>query len=397
MVRKGLMNKRTVFAILMIALLLIVFVKNYQKTHSGKILGAKTAASDQTIKIGAIYDLSGVSADLGKAFEEGTQIAADEINSGGGINGHPVEVIYEDDPDQAAKPAVNAAQKLINVDKVSGILDISYGGLAGIQPLAEQKQVPTLDVIDSSDRIGSLGDWIFGVGVYDDGQGQVVAEHAVNNLKITKAAILTGKEEYLLTVSGAFEKRFTELGGQITDREEFEVGTTDFRTQMAKIKQSGAEAIFFAHLGEGGYGIKQATELGFNGYFLGTDPMSIADVKRIAGSDLNNRTFFALWRNFDQLTPQQQQFADVYQTKFGQKPGDYMFYNVMGYDGLKVLAEAIKNSDLTGAGIKNALYNIKNFPGLSGPITIDSTGINRDSKASIVMYNDKGKIVRYQK
>lgn len=99
-------------------------------------------------------------------------------------------------------------------------------------------------------------------------------------------------------------------------------------------------------------------------------------------------------RNFDSATPEQEQFAEKYKQKYNKEPGDYLFYNVLGYDGMMVAAQALKDSDLSGEGIKDALYKIKDFPGLSGRITIDETGISRDPKSTIVMYKE-GKITRY--
>lgn len=350
--------------------------------------------SADTVKLGAVYDFTGVFADGGKAFMEGTEIAKEIINSKGGINGKQIEIIYEDDPNQEAKAGINAAQKLINIDKVKAIITTNFSGMSGMRNLAENSKTPILNIIDGSDKISPLGEYLFGVGIYDEGQGRHVAEFAKNKLNLKKTAVIAGKDLYLLTVAEAFTEKFKSLGGEITMSEEFVVGETDFRTLMTKAKKSGAEAIFFSHLGEGGPGIKQARELGFTGYFLGTDTMSVADVPKIAGeSALNEKTFFALWRNFDALTPKQQEFSDRYKAKYGKEPGDYLFYNVLGYDGLMVLAEAMENSNLTGEGIKTSLYKIQNFEGLSGPISIDETGINRDPKSAMVMYKN-GKIVR---
>ena len=371
-------------------LVLVVVIFLIQKSRNNQ------TQNSQAIKIGAVYDLSGVFADGGKAFMEGNEIAKEIINSEGGINGRLLELLYEDDPNQEAKAAINAANKLIHQDKVETIITTTFSGLAGMQTLAETSKTPIVNIIDGSDKISPLGEWLFGVGIYDEGQGYEVGTFARETLKLTKAAVIAGKDEYLLTVADAFESKFKELGGTITGREEFIVGETDFRTKLAKLINSGAEAIFFSHLGEGGPGIKQANELGFKGVFLGTDTMSVADVPKVAGAYLDNRTYFALWRNFDALTDGQKEFAEKYKTKYGKEPGDYLFYNVLGYDGLMVLAEAIKNSDGTGAGIKDALYKIQNFDGLSGPISIDETGINRDPKSAMVMYKN-GKIVRYKK
>lgn len=347
------------------------------------------------LKVGAILDLSGVSADLGKAVQEGMQIAAEQINNGGGINGKYLEIIYEDAPDQAAKGTINAGQKLIMIDKVKAIIDMPYSGLSALRPLAEQYQTPIVDALDASEQIASFGDWIFSTGVYSTGVGQEVAKFAKDELQMNKIAMLVGKDEYLLSLSEGFEKQIAAQNGQITSREEFLVGEKDFRSQLAKIIKTNPQAIFVAHLGEGGIVVKQAKELGFNGYFLGSDTFSLADVKRAAGSLLNDKVYFALWRNFDALTEQQKHFAESYKQKFSKEAGDYLFYNVLGYDGLMILAEAMKESDLSGPSIKAAIYRIKDFPGLSGPISIDPTGINRDTKSAMVKYG--GKIIRYSK
>lgn len=350
---------------------------------------------EQDITIGAVYTLTGINSDIGKAIQEGTEIALETINSSGGIKGKSVNVIYEDAPNLDPTLAVNGAQKLMTVDKVSLVLDFPYTGLSSMKTFAEQNRVPVMSVIDASDEIASFGEWVFGGGIYADEVGREVARFAHDSQNIRKAAVLVGKDEYLLAVSNGFEDRFVKLGGEIVVKEEFLLGDTDFRTQLLKIKTSGAEAIFVSHFGEAGLIVKQATELGYRGIFLGSDTFSIADVQKVAGSALDGRTYFALWKNFDSTTPEQERFSERYKAKYGKEPGDYLFYNVLGYDGMMVAAEALKSSDLSGESIKDALYKIKDFPGLSGPITIDETGINRDPKSAIVMYKD-GRIVRYE-
>lgn len=354
-------------------------------------------ATSEPIKVGAVYTMSGIGSDIGKALQEGTEMAIEEINRNGGIDGRQVQVVYEDAPDLAPKAAVSAAQKLMTIDKVQMILDMPYTGLASMRAMAEQNKIPVLDVIDSSDEIASFGDWIFSSGIYANGVGQEVAKFAKGDLKRTKAALLVGKDEYLMAVASGFEKEFQASGGAIVAREEFQVGDADFKTQLAKIKNSGAEAIFVAHLGEGGVIVKQASEIGFKGDFLGSDTFSLADVSKVAGSTLDGRTYFGLWKNFDAITAQQQAFAETYKAKYGKEAGDYLFYNVLGYDGMMVAAEALKNADGEGGDkLQKELQRINGYIGLSGSITLDATGINRDPKTAIVMYKD-GQIVRAAK
>ncbi len=386
--------KWTVAVVIVLALVALLVAKN---NHQQKAqLVAERCDSGDTIKIGAVYTFTGNLADIGESFREGTEIEKDQINAAGGINGKKIEIIYEDAPDFAGKPGVDAVHKLVSQNKVCAVLDFVYGSLGGINSFAEKNQVPIVDPLDSSDKIAGFGDWVFSSGVYDDGIGTHVAEFAKNEKGIDKVSMLVGQDEYLLSVASGFEKTFKAGGGQITDREEFVIGTTDFKTSLSKLIQSGAQTIFIGHIGEGGIIVKQARELGFKGTFLGTDTFSLADVQRVGGSLLNDNLYFALWRNFDATTKDQDQFSKAFLAKYNKAPGDYMFYNVLGYDGLKVMAEAISKSDMTGGSIKDQLYKINNFQGLSGPITITPEGINKDPKSAMVMYKD-GKIVRYQK
>lgn len=386
------------------------FLKNHMKTKTKVLLTAllliiasvgvlasqKKTPTSSEIKIGAVYTLTGIISDIGIALQEGSEIAKEEINQSGGINGKKLVIVYEDDPDYSPTKAVSAAQKLITIDQASAVMDMAYTGLAAMRPLAEQRQVPIVDVLDASDQISTFGDWIFGSGIYDDGVGAQVAQFASSELRAKRAALLVGKDEYLQVVANGFSQEFTKNGGVVTTLEEFTVGATDFRTQLLKIIDSEAETIFVSHLGEGGLIAKQATELGYKGTFLGSDPWSLGDVEKTAGKILDDRTYFGLWRNFDEQTDHQKQFAIKYKEKYGKEPGDYLFYNTLGYDGVMTLAEAIKKSDGSGSGIQKALYSIKNLRGLSGDISIDATGINRDPKSAIVTYKD-GKIVRYKK
>lgn len=387
------MDRTTKLASGLVLLALILGFAIYNHTAKHKQT-SNQPATNQPITIGAIYTFTGSGADVGQAHREGTDIAVEEINKNGGIHGRQVQVIYEDAPNATANSLVNAAHKLIEQDKVTAVLDYPYSGLGAIQGLAAQNRVPIIDIIDGSDEVASFGDWIFSTGIYTDGVGAYVARFAKDAQHIEKSAILAGQDEYLLAVAGGFEKEFIKNGGQVVSQDKFTIGDTDFKTQLSKIIQGGAEAIFVSQLGEGGTIVKQARELGFKGIFLGSDTFSIADVARVAGNHINDSVYFALWQSFDANTPQQNAFTTRYKEKYGKEAGDYLFYNVLGYDGMMVLAKAMRRSDLSGESIQNELYKTKDHLGLSGPITIDPTGIDRDPKSIMTTYKD-GKIVRY--
>ena len=140
-------------------------------------LPLSTVRSEEEVKVGVLLALTGPYPLQGNAFREGIQLAEEEINRTGGINGIRFKVLIEDTVNDP-KNALTAAKKLIEKDKVSAALMSSYpeyrtGGME-----FEKNKIPVIALWDSSPELDGMGDFIFGIGPWTPSSGSVSAEFA---------------------------------------------------------------------------------------------------------------------------------------------------------------------------------------------------------------------------
>ena len=237
---------------------------------------------EEFIKIGAILPLTGDGAQAGANTKSGIDLAVEEINKAGGINGHMVEIVYEDCQGQP-KLAVSAMQKLTDIDKVPAVIDNSLSNVTlAIAPIAESKKVILLATGASSPKISNAGDYVFRIWNSDDLEGEVMAQYAINSLKIKDAAILYINNDYGLGLQQVFKKNFARLGGNIVSKIVFQAGKKDFKTQITKILQNKFNAIYLVGYPTECTGIiKQLRRLGYNGMILGTIVMTDPIVQKV--------------------------------------------------------------------------------------------------------------------
>ena len=157
---------------------------------SGCSKSGKEAGGENTIRIGSVGPLTSDLAYIGENMKAAVELASDEINSAGGIKGKKIEIIYEDgkcDPKEAA----NAANKLINIDKVTAII----GGLCSSEtlamaPLAEKSKVILLSAGSTNPGITNAGDYIFRNVPSDSFQGVYAARYVKTRLNKNRVALL---------------------------------------------------------------------------------------------------------------------------------------------------------------------------------------------------------------
>ena len=173
------------------------------------IIGISSSNTKQVfngpIKIGLILPLTGDAADIGQAQKNAVELALEQLKDSN------IQLIFEDDRLQT-NDAVTAAQKLVNVDKVDAIIGPSWSGAAlAVAPIAESSKTLLISPTASTPSLTSAGDYIFRVYPTDDAPVKMLADFALNNLKITKAAILydlandsfTQEKNYAKIVLGA--------------------------------------------------------------------------------------------------------------------------------------------------------------------------------------------------
>lgn len=332
---------------------------------------SKKQPESKEMKIGAILPLTGDIAAYGENCKNGIDLAVDEINSGGGLDGKKVRVVYEDSQG-LPQIGVAAIQKLINKDTVSTIIgDVTSGVTLSIAPIANKNKVVILSPGASSPKVTEAGDYIFRNWQSDSLEAEVMAKYALEK-GYGDIAIMYINNDFGKALDETFSKIFVSKGGKILINEAFEQNEKDFRTHLLKIKIFNPQAIYLlSYPQETPLILQQAKELGLNAQFLGVAAFEDGSLIKIAGKLADGVVYtFAIPPSDED--PTVANFKKNYYSKYSKGPG---LTSDTGYDAIKMIVLTIKlGGGFSGDDIKEGLYKIKDFHGASGIMSFDRNG-----------------------
>ena len=367
--------KRILISLLLIATLLFSFAC---ERRGGPGAGGITG----TIVVGYYGDLSGRTSNFGQSTKAGVEMAADEINKAGGIDGRQIQILSEDDEGRPEK-AATVVTKLIDQDRVIALLgEVASGNTLAAAPKAQSSKVPMISPSSTNPAVTQVGDYISRVCFIDPFQGDVMAKFAANTLKAKKAAIMLDfNSPYSRGLTEFFEASFKKLGGEIVNKQAYTQGDRDYKGQLTAIRSSNPDVIYVpGYYGEVGVIAKQAKQLDIKVPLLGGDGWDSTQLWDLGGESLNG-DYISNHYSVDDPSPAIQKFVADYKARYGTVPDALA---ALGYDSMNVLANAIKRAGSTeGAKLKDAINATKDFPGVTGVITIDN---NRNAvKPAVVL------------
>lgn len=324
----------------------------------------------EVIKIGAILPLSGDVAVYGKSLQNGMNLALEvfrEENS----EYKDILIIYEDskaDP----KLAVSAFQKLSSIDNCKIILGgFSSSEVLSMAPIAEKNKVVLISPTASSPSITSAGDYIFRTTPSDNFDGEIMAKFAYYELSLKDVALLYVNNDYGLGISKVFMNKFENYGGKIAIQKSFESDTKDFKTILISIKEKNPDGLYIIATSELGNILKQKTELGLKTKTFTIGLAENPKVVEIAGKGAEN--VFYSYPSFQVNSSNNvvKEFVTDYKNKYGNNPDVLGAY---GYDLVGITLIALRNNSESSEKIKTALYNIKDYQGVTGTTSFDKNG-----------------------
>lgn len=343
-------------------------------------LGCQQRADE--IRIGEFGSLTGGTATFGTSSHEGTMLALDEINGAGGLLGKKVRVITEDNQSKPEE-SVTAVLKLIKQDQVSAVIgEVASSRSLAAAPQCQANGIPMVSPASTNPKVTEVGDYIFRACFIDPFQGSTMARFAIDKLHAKRIAILTdNKNDYSVGLTEFFRDTVKELGGEIVAEESYAEGDIEFKAQLTAIKAETPDVIYVpGYYTECALVARQARELGLTATLLGGDGWDSPKTVEIGGKAVEGVYFTNHYSPEDQR-PEVQKFIADYRKKYGGKTPDAMA--VLGYDAMNLMADAIRRAGSTdGAKIRDALAATKNFPGVSGQISIDP---QRNARKAIVV------------
>jgi branched-chain amino acid transport system substrate-binding protein len=349
----------------------------------GLVIPIAGARADD-IPIGEYASLTGSEATFGINSDNGVELAADQINSAGGVLGRKIKLVIEDDQSKPGQSS-SAVEKLISSDKVVAVIgEIASSRSLEAAPICQNAKIPMVSPGSTNPTVTLTGDYIFRVCFIDPFQGTVMAKFALDTLHAKKVAILSDvTSDYSKGLAQYFTEYYKSHGGQIVIERSYSGGgkDKDFRAQLTAIKAAQPDAIFVpGYYTEAGLIGKQARILGIKVPLLGGDGWDSPKLSEIAGSALDGCYFSTHFSPADQ-SPKVQEFVKSYTARFKTAPDGMA---PLGYDAMMILADAIKRAGSTdGDKIREALTQVKDYNAVTGKITIDAQ--RNASKAAVVL------------
>jgi branched-chain amino acid transport system substrate-binding protein len=334
-----------------------------------------------TVKIGAFLSLTGATSAYGISAANAIKLATEETNRNGGIDGKQVELEIEDDQSNT-QDVPGIVEHLIKEHKVHALIaePVSTRALMAA-PIAQQNRTVMISSASVKPELTTQGDYIFRACFISSTEGEAIAKFAVDRLKAKKVAIiLDDKNDYAVVLAGFFADSFKKFGGQIVSEQKYEASATDLTSQMKTVKASAPDVIF----APGFYTTAplvarevkksdiKATLIGSDGW----DSPKLMD----GGSEPFEGVYFAnhFWAGSDD--PLARKFVADYHAKYGVDPDAGA---ATAYDAARMLFDAFKRAQSTdSAAVRNALAQTKDFPGVTGKITLDP---NRNAQVPVYM------------
>jgi branched-chain amino acid transport system substrate-binding protein len=334
----------------------------------------------ETIKIGMGAPMTGDNAAFGQDISQGAKIA---VSDAGKFNGFSFELVAEDDGGTPEGGAA-VANKLVADPTVVAIAGhIFSGATLAAMPIYEAANIPMMSPSATNPDLTKSGSKVFNRAVFTDAaQGKFAAEYLFNNLKVTKLAIVHDGQAYGQGLAQVVSDVFTSLGGEVVAFEAITPGESDYSAVLADIASKSPQALFFGgYTAEGVVIVNQMKQSGLEGVtFFGDDGTFGQDFLDRTGANGEGAYSTSL---IPPASEARTKFDDAYLAAYGQPAGKLSPYTWTAYDSAAVLIKAIEsvailsndgNLYIPRADLVAAVRATKDYQGLSGTITCDSTG-----------------------
>jgi branched-chain amino acid transport system substrate-binding protein len=336
---------------------------------SSVVLSGCTEAPEekQTVTIGGILPLTGDLGVYGQNVKAGAELAVDEINAAGGIDGKKIIFTCEDNRGEATD-TVSSFRKLVDVDNVPVIVGavVSTNTLA-IAPLAQEDKVVLIS-ISTSPKLSQWEDgYFFRVIASDSYQGRVMAQLA-RDMNYSKIGVMYINNEYGVGLMDVFVEKFEELGGTVLIKVPHDEGKTDFRSEITNLKASQPPAVMMvSYVKEASIIFKQARELGLETQWFCSETHKSDEFVGLVGDAAEG-----ILITYPSTDPKYSDFKADYNAKYHQDPG---IYAAEGYDMVKAIAMGMEQAGSTtnATAIKTAMRQI-DYSGPSGHKVFDEFG-----------------------
>lgn len=354
------------------------------------------SAGKEPYKVGAIFAITGPAAWLGTPERNTAKMIEEQVNMGGGINGHPLEIIIEDTVGDATK-AVTATKKLITKDQVLAIVGPSRSGTTmAVIPIVEEAKVPLISCAAAEAIVVPVKSWVFKTP-QKDSHAAIRIYETMREQGISKIALITGTTGFGDQGRKQLKKLAPELEIEIVADETYGPEDTDMTAQLTKIKASEAQAVVNWSIVPGQVIVaKNMRQLGMEIPLFQSHGFGNIKYAQTAG-EAGEGIIFPCGRLLavDTLAddhPQKEVLAKYkkeYETKYEE---DVSTFGGHAWDGLQLVIAALREVGPDREKIRDYIENTKNFVGTGGIFNFspeDHSGLTKDAFEMLTVKNEK--------
>jgi branched-chain amino acid transport system substrate-binding protein len=365
------MTKRSSFAVGVLALGTLALAACGQGAG-----GNAGAAAGGPIKVGITGPFTGNYADPGNAIKNAGELAIDDINKAGGIDGRKLQALAEDDACDAQQ-GVQAAQKLLT----EGIVAIVGGYCSGASipesdTLHRNGDLPFITAASSNPKFTEQGyDDVFRMVSRDDAEAPASVGYMKDFLHASKIAIMHDNSTYAKGLADSARSTAESLGMTVTYFDAITPGEKDYTSALVKVGTTKPDVLYYTgYYPEFGLLAKEYVSLSLPFKLIGDSACVDPSVLKVAGTALDNPNiqFNTLPTTEFIHNAKNDTFTKEYESRYGGPPGDYSSYE---YDGMMALAQALKaTGGKTDAKSLNAALHKVRFTGITGVVSFDAKG-----------------------
>lgn len=331
------------------------------------VLGLSSAAfaADKAVQVGVILPMTGDAATFGEESLNGLKLAVEKL----GKDAPKIELIVED-TQGTPKGSAAAINKLITTNKVQVVIgEVKSTDTIAASAAAEEAKVPLLTHASTNDSITLGKKFVSRICFVDSFQGQVMARFALDTLHAKTAIILVDSDQdYSRGLRDSFKAAF-EKSAKILAEVSYSTKDTDYTAQLSKVRKLKPDVVFIpGYYSNVGAILRQAKELHITAKMLGADGWDSPDLFKIAGKASPGHYISSHFAP-DDTDPKVQAFVKEYKAKYKVLPGAMA---ALGYDAGMFIHSALKKAGSSDpVKIQEAISATKNFPGITGNITLD--------------------------
>jgi len=391
------MNKKKLASLLLVACMLVSLAA-CGSSSSGAATATPAASEDtgsttgEVITLGTISPNTGSLAAYGAAVTTAVDLAVEEINAAGGINGSQVKVVNADDQFDPTE-CLNAFNSLVSQGIGLIVGSVTSGCTSAITDAANEEQVVLLTPSATADSITTEDDYVFRACYADSFQGAIAAAYAKQSGYTEVGVVYCASDTYSKGLYDSFNAACEKYGITVKAVESSaSLDVQDYTNQFASMAKSGVPFVYAPYYYDviGPYIVTQARAAGYKGIIMGADGYDTTPDYVVKGADLTAFNDVVYTNHYDpaDTDPKVQSFVKAYEAKFGSTPNAI---SALAYDAVYMYKQAIEKAGTTDPkAVRDALADTSAvYSGVTGTFSLDDVGTPAKG-ASIISFTPDG-------